>query len=135
MTPLIKDLGDQEDAIFKEIEEEEIIYFEKMFKAFKCVLLEEQKFNKRQDAVQEIFIKLDINEVPSNIKSDDNDDEDVIIEEEHPCEIDEESDLQRNEEVIDKEEEVLKSSVTLCLTKHFNSPCCVQIVGLNRCIR
>jgi len=95
-----KDLGDQEDAIFKEIQKEEIFYFENMFNAFKSILLVEQKLHKSSETVQEILEKLDNNEAPSSIKSDE-----VTMEEENNFEADDEPEIaiEQSEELIEKE--------------------------------
>ena len=74
-----------------------------MFNAFKSILLVEQKLHKSNETVQEILEKLDNNEAPSSIKSDE-----VIIEEENNFEADDEPEIaiEQSEELIEKELEV-----------------------------
>ena len=71
-----------------------------MFNAFKSILLVEQKLHKSNEAVQEILEKLDNNEAPSSIKSDE-----VIMEEENNFEADNEPEIaiEQSEELIEKE--------------------------------
>ena len=74
-----------------------------MFNAFKSILLVEQKLHKSNEAVQEILEKLDNNEAPSSIKSDE-----VTMEEENNFEADDEPEIaiEQSEELIEKELEV-----------------------------
>ena len=71
-----------------------------MFNAFKSILLVEQKLHKSSETVQEILEKLDNNEAPSSIKSDE-----VIMEEENNFEADNEPEIaiEQSEELIEKE--------------------------------